>query len=66
MVDVNGDRKPNPENVNCKSMDCSKPYKFSDPLGIRLSDMFTIMITEKKAVPYGVSAQRAMYSAQKK
>ena len=64
-VDVNGDRKPNPANVNCMSHACSKPYKYSDPLGLKLTDMFTIMITDKQAIPYGVAAQRAMYQAQK-
>ena len=66
MVDVNGDRKPNPANINCKSADCAKPAKFSDPLGLKLTDMFTIMITDKQAIPYGVAAQRAMYQAQAK
>ena len=66
MVDVNGDRKPNPDNVNCKSASCAKPYKISDPKGLRLTDLFSIMITDKQAVPYGVAAQRAMYQAQKK
>ncbi len=72
MVDVNGDRKPNPANVNCKSTthikdvpDCAKPYKYSDPLGLKLTDLFTIIITDKQAIPYGVAAQRAMYQAQK-
>ena len=64
-VDVNGDRKPNPDNVNCKSSSCAKPYKYSDPLGLKLTDMFTLMITDKQAIPYGVAAQRAMYQAQK-
>ena len=67
-VDVNGDRKPNPNNVNCKSITCGNKnkYKFSDPLGLKLTDMFTIMITDKQAIPYGVAAQRAMYQAQAK
>ena len=67
-VDVNGDRKPNPQNVNCKNTQCAyeNRYKFSDPLGLKLSDMFTIMITDKQAIPYGVAAQRAMYQAQGK
>ena len=65
LVDVNGDRKPNPSNVNCKSLTCAKPQKYSDPLGLKLSDLFTIMITDKQAIPYGVAAQRAMYQAQK-
>ena len=64
-VDVNGDRKPNPQNVNCKSVSCAKPYKYSDPLGLKLTDLFSIMITDKQAIPYGIAAQRAMYQAQK-
>ena len=66
VVDVNGDRKPNPQNASCKSTICAKPYKYSDPLGLKLTDMFTIMITDKQAIPYGVAAQRAMYQAQSK
>ncbi|MDO5436686.1 MAG: type II secretion system protein [bacterium] len=67
MVDVNGDRKPNPNNVNCKDSSCGQnnQYKFSDPDGKRLTDMFTIMITDKEAIPYGVAAQKAMYQSQK-
>ena len=64
-VDVNGDRKPNPANVNCKTSTCGKAYKLADPLGLKLTDIFTIMITDKQAIPYGVAAQRAMYQAQK-
>ena len=66
MVDVNGDRKPNPDNINCKNANCAKPYKLSDPLGLKLTDLFSIMITDKQAIPYGVAAQRAMYQAQAK
>ncbi|MDO5437254.1 MAG: hypothetical protein Q4F80_03550, partial [bacterium] len=68
MVDVNGDRKPNPANINCKRDNypaCAKPYKYSDPDGKKLTDMFTIIITDKEAIPYGVAAQRAMYNSQK-
>ncbi len=67
MVDVNGDKKPNPSNVNCKTQTCAlqNEYKFSDPLGIKLTDLFAIMITDKSAIPYGIAAQRAMYQAQK-
>ncbi|MDO5436927.1 MAG: type II secretion system protein, partial [bacterium] len=64
-VDVNGDRKPNPANVNCKDASCAKPYKFSDPGGKKLTDIFSIMITDKEAVPYGAAAQRAMYNSQR-
>ncbi|MDO5437346.1 MAG: hypothetical protein Q4F80_04020 [bacterium] len=67
MVDVNGDRKPNPQNASCKDHSCSQQniYKFSDPDGKKLTDLFTIMITDKEAIPYGVAAQRAMYNSQK-
>ena len=68
MVDVNGDRKPNPTNINCKQDSCAyqNKMKFADPSGIKLTDLFTIMITDKQAIPYGVAAQRAMYQAQAK
>ncbi len=72
MVDVNGDKKPNPANINCAYStsssnwkECSKPYKYSDAKGTKLTDLFSIMITDKSAIPYGVAAQRAMYQAQK-
>ena len=65
-VDVNGDRKPNPNNVNCRKLACAKEYKYADPEGKILTDLFTIMITDKQAIPYGYSAQRAMYQAQNK
>ena len=67
MVDVNGDRKPNPQNVNCHSEDCMDDniYKYADPLGKKLTDVFSIMITDKAAIPYGYAAQKAMYQAQK-
>ena len=65
-VDVNGDRKPNPSNINCRDWSCAKQYRLSDPLGLKLTDIFTIMITDKQAIPYGVAAQRAMYQAQAK
>ncbi|MDO5437725.1 MAG: type II secretion system protein [bacterium] len=66
-VDVNGDRKPNPKNVNCKSYGCSDEniFKFSDPDGKKLTDIFSIMITDKEAIPYGIAAQKAMYNNQK-
>jgi len=66
-VDVNGDRKPSPNNVNCKNDTCARTniYKIADPLGKKLTDIFSIMITDKQAIPYGVAAQKAMYQAQK-
>ncbi|MDO5436694.1 MAG: type II secretion system protein [bacterium] len=67
MVDVNGDRKPSPTNVACKDSTCanSNLYKFSDASGVKLSDLFSIMITDREAVPYGAAAQRAMYNSRK-
>ncbi len=64
-VDVNGDRKPNPDNASCMEESCAKAYKYSDAKGTKLTDLFSIMITDKVAIPYGVAAQRAMYQAQK-
>lgn len=60
MVDVNGDRKPNPANASQKAK-----YAWAGPGEKLLKDVFTIMITDEKAVPLGVSAQKAMYQAQK-
>ena len=65
QVDVNGDRKPNPANAKCRNSTCAAKniYKYSDLKTGRLSDVFSIMITESKAIPYGTAAQRAMYQA---
>ena len=47
---------------------CSYPanqsfeYTYPSPTDKKLSDIFTIMITDEKAIPFGVVAQRAMYS----
>ena len=67
VVDINGDRKPNPQNASCKNSECAvkNVEKYSDPLGLKLTDIFTLMITDKQVIPYGVAAQRAMYQARK-
>ncbi len=65
-VDVNGDRKPNPANINCKKAECAENYKIADVMGKRLTDVFSVMITDKEAIPFGVAAQRAMYSGASK
>ena len=65
-VDVNGDRRPYPKDINCNNAKCLYPPKYADPRGIKLTDIFSIMITDKQAIPYGVAAQRAMYQAQAK
>ena len=67
MVDVNGDRKPYPTNVDCKNDTCAKQNILKVPLPTdkKVNDIFTILITEDRAIPYGVVAQKAMYQAQK-
>ena len=61
MVDVNGDKKPYPANTNCRNASCSLTY-YPKVNSNKVIDLFTIMITDEKAIPFGVVAQRAMYS----
>ena len=68
LVDVNGDKKPTPGNINCKDAACAKTdnlYKVPLPSEKKVRDIFSILITEEKAIPYGVTAQKAMYQARK-
>ena len=67
VVDVNGDKKPYPSNVNCNDSSCANQnyMKMVNPDSKVISDIFTIMITDKEAKPFGIVAQRAMYQAQK-
>ncbi len=67
LVDVNGDRKPSPSNVNCNNTICQENnfYKYPSADSKTVTDIFAIMITEDRALPFGVVAQRAMYQAQK-
>ena len=68
LVDVNGDKKPTPGNVNCKDNNCAQTnnvYKVPLPGEKKVRDIFSILITEEKAIPYGVTAQKAMYQARK-
>ena len=67
LVDVNGDRKPTPMNVNCKDVSCASVnlYKVPLPSEKKVRDTFSLLVTDKKVVPYGVTAQKAMYQAQK-
>ncbi|MDO5437860.1 MAG: type II secretion system protein [bacterium] len=65
MVDVNGDRKPNPNNANCKERSCAVTVKYAKPDGTILTDMFTLLVTEKEVIPFGIAAQRAMYNSGK-
>ena len=68
VVDVNGDRKPYPKNASCTTTSCAGEnlIKAVNPDSKLISDMFTIMITDKAAIPFGVVAQKAMYQAQEK
>ena len=65
VVDVNGDKKPNPiliDNNSGGSLKKDGSYVFVSPSDKKVNDIFTIMITDEKAIPFGVVAQRAMYS----
>ena len=80
IVDVNGDKKPNPDtSVKWTKSEQEvypggpketvwesdrevKPYFYPAPSDKKLTDVFPIMITDEKAIPFGVVAQRAMYS----
>ncbi len=67
LVDVNGDKKPTPGNINCNNSSCADQniYKVPLPSEKKVRDIFSILITEDRAIPYGVTAQKAMYQAQK-
>lgn len=55
IVDVNGQRRPNPRKV-------TGSYKVPSPTGrSKILDVFPIIITDKAAYPFGVVAQRAMF-----
>lgn len=68
IVDVNGDRKPYPSNSRCFSSTCSKENirKYADPDGIRLTDTFPIMITDKGAIPLRNSGAKSNVSRAKR
>lgn len=56
MVDVNGDKRPNPQPG-------AAGYIVPNPNGTKINDIFTIMITDLSAIPYGTVAQRTMFQA---
>ena len=65
LVDVNGDKKPTVYGSNMSLTDngyAKKNYEFPSPNDKKLKDIFLILITDEKAIPFGVVAQRAMYS----
>ena len=54
VVDVNGERRPNPRKT--------KGYKVPAATGrSKILDVFPVLITDKHAVPFGVVAQRALF-----
>lgn len=64
LVDINGDKKPTPGNINCEDEDCAKRYNVYRTAGAnenRVKDIFNVLITDDRAIPYGVAAQRVMY-----
>ena len=67
LVDVNGDRKPNPANVyhGTEEAFVYNKYRYTKWNEKKLYDIFNILITDQGAIPYGVAAQKAMYDAQK-
>ncbi len=69
LVDVNGDRKPTPnkvaDSVANRSNIPSQKYWVPTPESKHVADIFVVLITEDRAIPYGVTAQKAMYQAQK-
>ena len=67
LVDVNGDRKPSAPVGTISRLDgnptnATSVYQFPSPTDKKLTDVFNILITDEKAIPFGVVAQRAMYS----
>lgn len=73
LVDVNGDKKPTPKKVvydsyfeaEGSSDKVFETYWIPDLESKRVSDIFVVLITEDRAIPYGVVAQKAMYQSQK-
>ena len=64
VVDVNGDKKPNPEFLVNKMEEgrLDPKYTYAKISDKKINDLFLIMITDDRAIPFGVVAQRAMYS----
>ena len=68
LVDVNGDKKPNPNSLKSRlnptfgNTEYFSQYDFPSPSDKKVTDVFNILITDEKAIPFGVVAQRAMYS----
>ena len=63
LVDVNGDRKPNPSMNFVTGGNQNFEYDYAKVGDKRLKDIFLILITDEKAIPFGVVAQKAMYNS---
>ena len=65
IVDVNGDKKPTAYDsntaLNSKNGLIKQNYVYPEVNNKRVTDIFPILITEDRAIPFGVVAQRAMY-----
>ena len=59
IVDVNGEKKPNPRTGGNQS------YKVPDPTSSksRFYDVYPVIVTDRNAYPFGVVAQRAFFQA---
>lgn len=71
LVDVNGDRKPTPSRgvQNTSQIGANAPvevYVYPAVTDKLLKDIFPVIITDEKAVPYGTIAQKAMYQTQQR
>ena len=65
LVDVNGDKKPNPmyvANTDGYGIEQDLVNEWAKVDDKKLKDVFPILITEDRAFPFGVVAQRAMYN----
>ena len=58
LVDVNGDKKPSKLGTNSAD---EKNYVWTQPDDGYLTDIFNLMVTESRVIPYGTVAQKAMY-----
>ncbi len=63
IVDVNGKKKPTPKQLTNGGWDT---YVYAKPNDNLIRDIFPIMITDQKAVPFGTVAQRVMYQSGEK
>lgn len=61
VVDVNGEKKPNPQKDTSQGYRIPKPNASGDDKKVRFLDVYPVLITDRAAIPYGIVAQRAMF-----